>query len=157
MAVLTETLVDAVAQHWLVLTGVTVTAWLLHNRYQKGLTKYPGPMLASLTDWWRFVDVYGQRPEITHRKLHAKYGDVVRLGPNSLSFADPKALKAIYGLNKGYVKVRDPLTRAVLLRLSGDMPTLTRGRSPTSTLSSKPSSRATACNPSSARPTTTST
>lgn len=30
---------------------------------------------------------------------------MVRLGPNTLSFADPAALKAIYGLNKGYVKV----------------------------------------------------
>ncbi|RYO73661.1 hypothetical protein DL764_010439 [Monosporascus ibericus] len=39
-------------------------------------------------------------------RLHAKYGDVVRLGPNTLSFADPKALKSIYGLNKGFVKVR---------------------------------------------------
>ncbi|KAK7750744.1 hypothetical protein SLS62_007295 [Diatrype stigma] len=49
-------------------------------------------------------DVYGQRPELTHQRLHAKYGDVVRLGPNTLSFADPKALKTIYGLNKGFLK-----------------------------------------------------
>lgn len=61
--------------------------------------------MASLTDWWRFVDVWNRRPEITHLKLHEKYGDVVRLGPNTLSLADPAALKAIYGLNKGYVKV----------------------------------------------------
>ncbi|KAI2621967.1 cytochrome P450 [Hypomontagnella submonticulosa] len=93
-----------IAQFWLPITVSVVLAWLVKNRYHNGLNKYPGPFLASLTDWWRFWDVYGQRPEVTHRKLHAKYGDVVRLGPNSLSFADPKALKTIYGLNKGFVK-----------------------------------------------------
>jgi hypothetical protein len=106
MAVLTEALLDVLTRHWLALTGVAVAAWLLRNRYHNGLSKFPGPFMASLTNWWRFVDVYGQRPEITHRNLHAKYGDVVRLGPNSLSFADPKALKTIYGLNKGFIKVR---------------------------------------------------
>lgn len=98
-----------IAQFWLPITVSVVLAWLVKNRYHNGLNKYPGPFLASLTDWWRFWDVYGQRPEVTHRKLHAKYGDVVRLGPNSLSFADPKALKTIYGLNKGFVKVRVPM------------------------------------------------
>jgi len=97
-----------VVQHWLAVSVSTVVAYLTRNRYQKGLSKYPGPFLASLTDWWRFYDVYKQRPETTHRQLHAKYGDVVRLGPNSLSFADPKALKSIYGPNKGFVKVGPP-------------------------------------------------
>jgi hypothetical protein len=58
--------------------------------------------LASLTKWWRVLDVYKRRPEVTDINLHAKYGDVVRLGPNTLLFADSKALKAIYGLNKGF-------------------------------------------------------
>ncbi|KAI8963195.1 cytochrome P450 [Daldinia sp. FL1419] len=93
-----------IAHFWLPLIISAVAIWLIRNRYHNGLNKYPGPFLASLTDLWRFWDVYGQRPDITHRKLHAKYGDIVRLGPNSLSFADPKALKTIYGLNKGFVK-----------------------------------------------------
>jgi hypothetical protein len=81
-------------------------AYLFRNRYQKGLAKYPGPFLASLTDLWRFFDVYGRRPERTHIRLHEKHGDIVRLGPNALSFGSPEALKAIYGPNKGFVKVR---------------------------------------------------
>ncbi|KAL7622225.1 hypothetical protein AAE478_007728 [Parahypoxylon ruwenzoriense] len=93
-----------IAQFWLPITISVILAWLVKNRYHNGLNKYPGPFLASLSDLWRLRDVYGQRPELTHQKLHAKYGDVVRLGPNSLSFADPKALKSIYGLNKGFVK-----------------------------------------------------
>lgn len=102
---ITETILETFAQHWLSIGLSLIVAWLVKNRYNNGLNKYPGPFLASLTDWWRFFDVKGCRPEVTHQKLHAKYGDVVRLGPNTLSFADPAALKSIYGLNKGFVKV----------------------------------------------------
>ncbi|OTB09526.1 hypothetical protein M426DRAFT_316070 [Hypoxylon sp. CI-4A] len=93
-----------IAHFWLPITVSVILGWLVRNRYNNGLNKYPGPFLASLTDFWRFWDVYNQRPDITHRRLHDKHGDVVRLGPNTLSFADPKALKSIYGLNKGFVK-----------------------------------------------------
>ncbi|ROV90201.1 hypothetical protein VSDG_08773 [Cytospora chrysosperma] len=101
---ITDEILHAVLQHWLPVLVTVVAIWLLRNRYHNGLNKYPGPFMASLTDWWRFVDVWNRRPEQTHIKLHEKHGDVVRLGPNTLSFADPAALKAIYGLNKGYVK-----------------------------------------------------
>ncbi|OIW25223.1 cytochrome P450-like protein [Coniochaeta ligniaria NRRL 30616] len=99
-----EQVVEFVVQHWLSVITAVVLAYLAKNRYHNGLNKYPGPFLASLTDWVRFYDVWGRRPEVTHRALHKKHGDVVRLGPNSLSFADPKALKTIYGLNKGFIK-----------------------------------------------------
>lgn len=102
---ITEELLHLVAQHWLTAVSVILVSWLVRNRYRHGLNKYPGPFLASLTDWWRFVDVWHKRPELTHIKLHEKHGDVVRLGPNTLSFSSPAALKAIYGLNKGFVKV----------------------------------------------------
>lgn len=102
---ITDHILRILSQHWLLISGATLLLWLAKNRYQKGLNKYPGPFLASITNWWRFFDVYGRRPEVTHRALHKKYGDVVRLGPNTLSFSDPSALKSIYGLNKGFVKV----------------------------------------------------
>lgn len=102
-------LLSVITQYWLPIVIAVTLGWLVKNRFNNGLNRYPGPLLASFTDWWRFWDVLGQRPEVTHQKLHAKHGDVVRLGPNSLSFADPKALKTIYGLNKGFVKVNPRL------------------------------------------------
>ncbi|KAL1888639.1 hypothetical protein Sste5346_009431 [Sporothrix stenoceras] len=90
--------------HWAPVLAVTFLAYLAKNRYGYGINKYPGPFLASLTDWWRFWDVYKRRPERTQRRLHDKHGPVVRLGPNTLTFSDPKALKTIYGLNKGFIK-----------------------------------------------------
>lgn len=102
---ITDTLLHLAIRHWPSFLIVAIAIYLATNRFNRGLNKYPGPTLASFTDWWRFYDVYKRRPEVTHQKLHAEHGDIVRLGPNTLSFADPKALKTIYGLNKGFVKV----------------------------------------------------
>lgn len=96
---------------------VTAVAYLLRNYFNNGLNKYPGPILARFTDWWRFWDVYGRRPEVTHINLHRKHGDVVRLGPNYLSFSNPAALKAIYGLNKGFIKVSEGDVSLLLSRI----------------------------------------
>ncbi|KAJ0426573.1 hypothetical protein BJY00DRAFT_298131 [Aspergillus carlsbadensis] len=78
--------------------------YLVQQYFHNGLHRYPGPVMAKFTDLWRFLDVHGRRPDITHNALHKKYGDVVRLGPNTLSFASPSAIKVIYGLNKGFTK-----------------------------------------------------
>jgi len=100
----TGSLVSVLLHHWPAVLTVTIVAYILNNYFHNGLQKYPGPFLASITDWWRFYDVLKRRPELTHIRLHEKHGDIVRLGPNVLSFADPKALKTIYGLNKGFTK-----------------------------------------------------
>lgn len=101
----TDQVLNGLCQHWLVVCFGGLLFWAVKNRYQNRLDKYPGPFLASITDWWRLLDVYGRRSEVTHRALHKKYGEVVRLGPNTLSFSNPQALKTIYGLNKGFNKV----------------------------------------------------
>jgi hypothetical protein len=93
-------------ENWALLLPAVLALYFSTNFFNRGLNKYPGPLLASLTNWWRLWDVYKRRPEITHIKLHEKHGDIVRLGPNTLSFSDPQALKSIYGLNKGFIKVR---------------------------------------------------
>lgn len=95
-----------IVQQWHLIVPAVVVAYLASSYYGKGLHKHPGPVLARFTNIWRFVDVWNRRPDITHVELHRKHGDVVRLGPNTLSFSDPAAIKTIYGLNKGFVKVR---------------------------------------------------
>lgn len=102
-----EAILSSVIQHWLATILAAITLWLARNYLNKGLNRYPGPLSASLTDWARFFDVLGRRPDFTHIRLHKVHGDIVRLGPNYLSFADPRALKDIYGLNKGFTKVLD--------------------------------------------------
>ena len=101
-----EVLVRLFFGHWPSVALVGAVLYLTLNYLNHGLNRYPGPLIASLTDWWRFFDVWGRRPDVTHVALHRQHGDIVRLGPNTLSFADPRAIKTIYGLNKGFRKVR---------------------------------------------------
>lgn len=92
------------AAHWPVVLVVCTAAWLLSNKFHAGLNKYPGHWAAGWTNLWRLADVWGREPQRTHLELHRKHGDIVRLGPNVLSFADPQAIKTIYGLNKKMTK-----------------------------------------------------
>lgn len=101
---LAEEITPLIRTYWPVLLLAGLAVCLLRNKYQKGLNKYPGHPLAAYTDCWRFFDALTRRTEQTHLRLHRQYGDIVRLGPNVLSFADPRAIKTIYGLNKGMIK-----------------------------------------------------
>ncbi|KKF93237.1 Pisatin demethylase [Ceratocystis platani] len=101
---LTSAILSFLAAHYLPIAAVLLAVHLTRNYFCHGLHRYPGPWLARLTDFWRLWDVYNQAPHKTHRALHARHGDVVRLGPNVLSFSSPAAVKDIYGLNKGYIK-----------------------------------------------------
>lgn len=120
-----ESIVPFFLRHWPTALAIALVAFFARNYFNRGLNKYPGPFLAALTNWWRFFDVYGRRPDITHIALHRKYGDIVRLGPNVLSFADPKAIKVIYGLNKGFVKVGCSLPGTTCIQLTSHSPNST--------------------------------
>ncbi|KAK0355057.1 hypothetical protein LTR91_013582 [Friedmanniomyces endolithicus] len=90
--------------YWPLLLLSALAVHLLRNKFHNGLNKFPGQPVAAYTNWWRFFDALGRKAEKTHVALHRKHGDTIRLGPNVLSFADPRAIKIIYGLNKGMVK-----------------------------------------------------
>lgn len=105
MALIIESLVGTIVDYAAYIFPALLLFYLLRNYFYNGLHKYPGPVLARFSNIWRFLDVYRRRPDITQLSLHRKYGDVVRLGPDTLSFADPAAIRTIYGLNKGFVKV----------------------------------------------------
>ncbi|CAJ2504076.1 Uu.00g114700.m01.CDS01 [Anthostomella pinea] len=66
------------------------------------LAKYPGPKLAAISELWYAWGLTSDRlPFIVH-DLHLKYGDVVRIGPNEVSFATSQAFQDIHGhVSKG--------------------------------------------------------
>lgn len=115
---LTEQLLFFATKYWYEICLLVIVVFLARQKFHKGLDIYPGPFFAAYTDWWRFAESWNRVSHYTHQSLHHKYGDVVRLGPNSLSFADPKALSVIYGFNKGMVKsdfypVQQPIANGV--------------------------------------------
>lgn len=49
------------------------------------LSDIPGPNLAAITDLWKCYKVYRKSLYTDLQRLHARYGDVVRIGPNEVS------------------------------------------------------------------------
>ncbi|GME64102.1 Cytochrome P450 [Neofusicoccum parvum] len=72
-------------------------ATAVYNIYFHPLSKYPGPKYAAATglaSWYIFSS--GNGP-FWVRRMHEQYGEIVRLGPDQLSFINPQAWKDIYG------------------------------------------------------------
>lgn len=87
------------------IAGVVVVSQLLAEYYHHGLNRYPGPILAKFTRMWYRLDVKANRHPQHLTELHRKYGDVVRIGPNSLSLSSPAYVPRLYGVSQGYLKV----------------------------------------------------
>lgn len=75
----------------------------LRSKYN-GLSKIPGPTLASYTKLWRFHDVYKGQAHLTAIRLHRKHGPLVRIAPKIISVADPKEISKIYNIKGDYTK-----------------------------------------------------
>ncbi|KAF5637703.1 benzoate 4-monooxygenase [Fusarium sp. NRRL 52700] len=76
--------------------GFLVLGYVVYYRYLHPLAKYPGPPLASVTNLWKTYHLWNLHLPHTLARLHEQYGDVVRVGPNDLSFRNPDAVNTIY-------------------------------------------------------------
>ncbi|KXH31305.1 pisatin demethylase [Colletotrichum salicis] len=121
IAIISE-VVALVSANLPILIVAVLAIHLVRNFTTKGVSKIPGPFLAKISNIWRFVDVARGRAHETHIKLHAQYGQYVRLGPNLVSVQNLEASKKIYGVNKGYRKTE---FYAVQQQLSNGRPTQT--------------------------------
>ncbi|KAI8969790.1 high nitrogen upregulated cytochrome P450 monooxygenase 2 [Trametes punicea] len=62
------------------------------------LARYPGPLGCKLSKFWlAFIASRGNQ-HLYLKSLHERYGDVVRIGPNELSFRDSSILNAMLGV-----------------------------------------------------------
>lgn len=73
-------------------------------RVYRRLCHIPGPFWARISNlprvWW----VNTSRAHETHQRLHEKYGDVVRFGPNMVSLRDPTWIPTVYPTRMGVKK-----------------------------------------------------
>jgi hypothetical protein len=69
------------------------------------LKHIPGPFLASLTNFQRVAWVRTKRAHLILQDMHEKYGEVVRIGPNMVSFSNPDAIPTVYTTRVGFPKV----------------------------------------------------
>ncbi|OAL47372.1 averantin oxidoreductase [Pyrenochaeta sp. DS3sAY3a] len=78
-----------------------VLAIAVYRIFFHPLSTYPGPKLAATSDLWYVLShLRGTTPnDILH--LHNKYGPIVRIAPDELSYVSPIAWKEIYGHRSG--------------------------------------------------------
>lgn len=78
------------------LSGLIFARWI-YNLYFHPLAPYPGPMLARIS--WLYYAIYTYKGALADntKRLHGKYGAVVRIAPNIISFDDAQAWEDIYG------------------------------------------------------------
>ncbi|OAL04258.1 cytochrome P450 monooxygenase-like protein [Phaeosphaeriaceae sp. SRC1lsM3a] len=80
-------------------TAVAYVVYIfVFNVFFHPLAKYPGPLVARATIYWKAYTECIANRSFCHvlAELHEQYGDVVRVGPNELHFANPKAYHEIY-------------------------------------------------------------
>ncbi|KAH9834038.1 cytochrome P450 [Rhodofomes roseus] len=63
------------------------------------LYKYPGPLIGKLSSFHLVYVAARGKQHCYFRRMHAKYGRVVRLGPNVLSIVDVEMLPSILGVD----------------------------------------------------------
>lgn len=70
----------------------------------KSLRRFPSPSIAAFTPFWAIWHNYRGKRYLAVEDAHRRLGPIVRIGPNSLSFSDPRAYKDIYGHGSSIIK-----------------------------------------------------
>ncbi|KAK0121998.1 hypothetical protein ONS95_010266 [Cadophora gregata] len=83
-----------------VLIALSLATKLLWRLYFHPLSRYPGPKLFAATSLVNTYYVFRATRVYKVAELHNRYGPVVRLGPNELSYVDERVWKDIYGYHK---------------------------------------------------------
>ncbi|KAL2188162.1 cytochrome P450 [Thermothelomyces heterothallicus CBS 203.75] len=81
---------------------VSTILWhILQRRYFHPLRSAPGPWLNSISELPAALALVAGNQHVYYQYLHERYGPVVRVSPNELSFISVEAREEIYGLRKG--------------------------------------------------------
>lgn len=97
----------SLAMNWaffcIVVCCLHILTTTFYNIFLHPFAKYPGPLLAKTSKAWsRYGNLQGRKCHRIHA-AHQRYGPIVRVAPNELSFADPVAVRDIYA-NDAFVK-----------------------------------------------------
>jgi len=90
----------------IVLLGIVLA---VRTRYRRGLKQLPGPFLASISPLDRIITAVSGQQFRRHLEYHERYGPLVRVGPNQVSFSNSDLIPHVYGITSRFLKVR-PVT-----------------------------------------------
>lgn len=84
---------------WLLYGVAAFTIWICIRTVRSlrsPISKIPGPEYSKFTPVWLIFQEFTANRRLYVHQLHQKYGPVVRLGPNEVSFTSVDAIKEIY-------------------------------------------------------------
>lgn len=96
--------------------SLTILIYVIYTRYSTPLRKVPGPWLASISQLDRLLTAASGKQMLTHIRYHERYGPVVRVGPNHVSFADGVLIPKVYGIAGKFRKVSSRLLLSTCTR-----------------------------------------
>ncbi|CAJ2506520.1 Uu.00g006500.m01.CDS01 [Anthostomella pinea] len=94
----------SIEQWWAVLLPLLITARLAYKRYASPLRSYPGPFWASCSRVWKVKSTFLGRTNWDHVELHKKYGPIVRIAPDEVSFSSPQVARHVLAAGKRFTK-----------------------------------------------------
>lgn len=81
------------------------TSILVYRSFFHPLRHFAGPKLARLSQFYHFFHIRAKVDNYRHlNRLHEKYGEYVRVGPNLLSISDPDMIEVIFHPQSNFAK-----------------------------------------------------
>lgn len=96
--------VSFICMYWALLVPVFLIGRMVYRRYASPLRSIPGPFFASCTRLWKLRSVISENTQWEHIDLHRKYGPMVRIGPNEVSFSSPQVARNVLSAGKRFYK-----------------------------------------------------
>jgi len=94
-----------VVQFVAAMLSITLISVGVYRVFFHPLSHIPGPFFAKLTHLWQTKSYFTGNWHNDVLRIHEKYGPVVRISPDEISFVDGDALKRLYGHVKPCTKV----------------------------------------------------
>jgi hypothetical protein len=101
--------------HFLIAPAVVfaIIARLLYNVYRPGISGIPGPWICKFTDAYRAYRSWRGDAHLWYPELKAQYGNLVRIGPNTILDSEHGEFHKVFGFKEDYQKVRTILNRSL--------------------------------------------
>ncbi|KAK4508087.1 hypothetical protein PRZ48_001825 [Zasmidium cellare] len=97
-------LLNAMGPYWTLVIPLVLAIRFTYYRYASPLRRHPGPFLASGSRAWKVWSTWSGHTEMDHIRVHERYGPIVRIAPDELSLASPKAAREVLAADKGFHK-----------------------------------------------------
>ena len=78
---------------------------VVYNIYRPGISHIPGPWICKITDAYRVYRAWRGDAFLWWQELQSQYGNLVRIGPNTILDCEQGDMQKVFGFKEDYEKV----------------------------------------------------